>query len=113
MNLLWLFSKSAPDPSVIAHDELARAVKARSVVVVDVREPNEYAGGHVPAAINPPLSRFDAQRLPQRKPLVFVCKSGARSASALNKARAAGREDVRHYSGGAMGWQARGETIER
>ena len=112
MNLFGLF-KSAPDPSVISHEDFAEAVKAKSVIVVDVREPNEYAGGHVPGAIIQPLSRFDAGRLPKGKPIVLICKSGARSASALSKARAAGREDVRHYAGGTMGWQGRGETTER
>jgi rhodanese-related sulfurtransferase len=114
MNLFGLFSKDGvgADSSEISHEDLAAAVKAASCHVVDVREPNEYAGGHVPGAINQPLSRFDPRQLPSDKPVILICKSGGRSASALGKARAAGREDVRHYAGGTMGWQDRGERTE-
>lgn len=113
MNLFGLFSKRGPDPSIVVHDEFAAAVKDKSCAIVDVREPNEYASGHVPGAINRPLSSFDPKRLPSGKPVILVCKSGARSASALSKARASGREDVRHYAGGTMGWQGQGGAIER
>ena len=113
MNLFGLFSKRGPDAGVIGHDEFAAAVKAKSCAIVDVREPNEYAGGHVPGAINRPLSSFDARKLPSGKPVILVCKSGARSASALSKARAAGREDVRHYAGGTMGWPSQGGAVDR
>ena len=112
MNLFGLFSKRGQDAGVIAHDEFAAAVKGRSCVIVDVREPGEYAAGHVPGAINRPLSSFDPKQLPAGKPVVLVCKSGARSASALNKARAAGRAEVRHYAGGTMGWRGQGGAIE-
>jgi rhodanese-related sulfurtransferase len=112
-----MFSKSGgggePNVNEISHEDLAKMIKSRSCHVVDVREPNEYAGGHVPDAINRPLSSFDPRQLPSDKPVVLVCKSGARSGSALSKARAAGREDVRHYAGGTMGWQGRGEAIEQ
>ena len=115
MNLFGLFSKGgdASNGREISHEDLATAISAKSCHVVDVREPNEYAGGHVPGAINQPLSSFDPGQLPSDKPVILVCKSGARSASALSKARVAGREDVRHYAGGIMGWQGRGEKTER
>jgi len=115
MNLFGMFSKGGGgvNPTEISHEDLAAAIETKSIHVVDVREPNEYADGHVPSAINQPLSSFNPQQLPTGKPVVLVCKSGARSTSALNKARAAGRDDVRHYAGGTMGWQARGEAIEK
>jgi len=108
------FSKGAagPDAGEISHDDLLAAVKAETCHVIDVREPNEYAAGHVPGAKNHPLSRFDAKKLPSGKPVVLVCRSGARSATALNKARAAGRADVRHYRAGTMGWRQAGGALE-
>ena len=112
MTLFGLFSKGGRDSADIGHDEFAAAVKSRSCAIVDVREPGEFASGHVPGAINQPLSRFDPERLPKDRPVVLVCKSGGRSAQALGKARAAGRADVRHYAGGTMGWQGRGGAIE-
>ena len=113
MNLFGMFSWGRQNPDVISHEECAAAVKARSCDVIDVREPGEFTGGHVPGAVNRPLSGFDPQQLPSGKPVILICRSGGRSAQALSKARAAGRDDLRHYAGGTMGWQARGGAIER
>ncbi len=98
--------RASADPSEIAHDELAEALKSKSCVLVDVREPHEFSVGHVPGSVNHPLSRFDAHRLPAGKQLVLICRSGARSARALSLTRAAGLTAVRHYSGGVMGWRS-------
>jgi rhodanese-related sulfurtransferase len=110
-----LFSKrgAGADAGVISHDELANAVKAKTCIVVDVREPGEFSSGRVPGAVNHPLSRFDPTRLPAGKPVVLICRSGARSASALSKARAAGRQDVRHYAGGIIGWHRSGGDVHK
>ncbi len=108
-----LFAKRTanPDSTAIGREALAEALRSGACVVVDVREPHEYSAGHIPGAVNQPLSRFDAGLLPTGKPVVLVCKSGARSASALRQALAAGRGDVRHYPEGTMGWQARGGEV--
>ena len=60
------------------------------LVVVDVREPYEYcgAGGHIPAALNYPLSsgvlETRYEELPANGPILVVCQSGARSHVAAN-----------------------------
>ena len=113
MTLFGLFSKGEPNPDVVTHDEFAAAVKSKSCSIVDVREPGEFAAGHVPGAINQPLSGFDPRQLPSGKPVVLICQAGGRSAKALNAARAAGRDDIRHYAGGTGGWKSQGGTIER
>ena len=74
--------------------------------MVDVREPHEFATGHIPNALNMPTSSFDPKELPQGKPVVLVCQAGGRSRNALNKARAIGRDDVRHFAGGMNGWRS-------
>jgi rhodanese-related sulfurtransferase len=61
--------------------------------------------------VNLPLSRFDPDELPSGKPLVLICQAGGRSRNALNRARASGREDVRHYAGGMNGWRMRGGDV--
>jgi len=93
---------------VIGHAALVEASAAGTVAVVDVREPEEFAGGHMPGALNVPLSAFDLTRLPQGRPLVLYCRSGARSARALRLAREGGVKRVAHYAGGMLGWQAAG-----
>lgn len=95
----------------IAHPDFACAVADKSCVIVDVREPHEYAAGHVPGAVNLPLSRFDPAQLPQGRPVVLVCLAGARSAKALTQALRAGRADVRHYAAGTGGWRDRGGDL--
>jgi phage shock protein E len=72
-------------------------VKNGPKTLVDVRTPEEYAGGHVPGAINIPLdevqSRLDEFRnMP--KPVVAYCRSGARSGMATSILKQAGVQDV-------------------
>lgn len=101
-----------PDPgSEIPHDELREALDARSCTLVDVREPHEYARGHIPNSQNMPMSRFDPSRLPHGKPIVLICHSGVRSASALSRARASGHGNARHYRGGLIAWTRSGGAL--
>lgn len=106
------FSRFASaDADTIGHEDFVQAIGDGQVTVVDVREPNEYAAGHIAEALNMPMSQFDARRLPDGKPLVFICQAGGRSRNALNQARANGREEARHYAGGMNGWRSRGEEV--
>jgi len=106
------FSRSAAqDPDTIEFEDLAEAARSGEVAIVDVREPHEFVAGHVPKAVNMPMSRFDARALPSGKPVVLICQAGGRSRNALNQARAAGRNDVKHYAGGMNGWRSRGGEV--
>ena len=110
-----LFGRSDPKASArnVGHDELQKALSDRSVTVVDVREPHEFAAGHIPGAVNLPLSRFRPDQLPAGKPPVLICQAGRRSGAALDTAHAAGATHVRHYPGGMSGWRASGGEIVR
>ena len=88
------------DPDIVSFDDLVEAVGTNAWTIVDVREPHEFASGHIPNALNMPMSSFDPEELPEEKPIVLICQSGGRSRSALNRARVAGREDLRHFAGG-------------
>lgn len=59
-------------------------VMSRGAVIVDVRTPGEYAGGHLKGSINIPLNILQSQlsRLKKDKPIITCCASGMRSASA-------------------------------
>ena len=108
-----LFGKSGANasPRDVGHDELQKALSEGSVTVVDVREPHEFAGGHIPGAINLPLSRFKPNQIPAGNAPVLICQAGDRSGTALRRAHAAGAINVRHYPGGMNGWRARGGDV--
>ncbi len=99
----------------VSIEELKQGLADGSIVLVDVREPHEYAMGRIPGSILNPLQSFDPQAIPkvEGKRIVLSCRSGNRSLRAIEMAHAAGRTDVTaHYPGGMLGWQAAGEPVE-
>jgi Zn-dependent hydrolases, including glyoxylases len=94
--------------------ELATALLAASVAVVDVRGAAEWEAGHLPGVQNIPLG-YLADRigeLPTDKPLVVQCEAGARSAIAASVLRAKGMENVVNLIGGFSDWEAVGNPVE-
>jgi adenylyltransferase/sulfurtransferase len=76
--------------------------------IVDVREPDEFAAGHLPGALNVPLGVLPQKLgdLSGSASLVFVCRSGARSTRAAELAKQAGLNAVSHLEGGLLAWAA-------
>lgn len=93
--------------------QLFDLVTAGEAVVVDVREAGEFASGHVPGAINLPLSRFDSGALPcvPGKQVILNCAGGIRSAKALRLCD--GSEVDTHLAGGMGAWTRAGLPVER
>ncbi len=100
----------------VSREELKRGLADGTIELVDVREPNEWADGHIKGATLNPLQSFDPDALPPKregKRIVLHCRSGKRSLVALDRAHAAGRTDITaHYPGGMLDWNAAGEPIE-
>lgn len=99
--------------SVSIHD-LKTALDAGDAVVVDVREPEEYASGHVPGARPVPLAGVPALagELPTDQPVYVVCQSGGRSAQAAAFLARQGVDAV-NVDGGTGDWAAAGYPVER
>lgn len=76
--------------------------------LIDVREPNEYEIVSIPGSVLIPKGEIISGQaladLPQDKPLVLHCKSGARSAEALAVLHKAGFADAVHVGGGVLAW---------
>lgn len=84
----------------------------RGELVIDVREPAEYADGHVPGARLMPLPRLAAMAgsLPPGQPIYVICASGNRSKSAAGLLRTRGL-DAHSVAGGTGAWAAAGRAI--
>lgn len=95
--------------------ELSAMLRDGAALVVDVREPGEFAGGHIPGAVNLPLSRFSPAALPDPgdKTLVLSCAGGKRSAMALSQCAAAEATVDTHLAGGFGAWRMAGLPVER
>lgn len=99
----------------ISLDDLRAGLADGSILLVDVREAEEFAAGHIAGALFNPLSRFDPSALPvpgAGQKVVIYCRSGRRSVTAMEQARLAGRLDAdTHFGGGILGWLDAGQPV--
>ena len=79
-------------------------------MVIDARDPAQFAKGHIPGAINMDWRQVLAKRntIPKNKPVLIYCNTGSLSAQAGFALRVAGWENVRILQGGMTEWQAKG-----
>ena len=90
-----------------------RAELSQDAALIDVREPSEYARGHVPGARLVPLATVPSalSDLPADRPLFVICEVGSRSAQAAAFLRHHGF-DARNVEGGTQEWIAAGYPVE-
>ena len=107
----WIQNGNTLDyiPHVTAQefDEL-RAAEPDNIVLIDVREPGEFASGAIPGALSIPLGDLArrATELDPAKLNVVCCKGGYRSSIASSILRRAGLENIANVTGGYDAWQA-------
>jgi rhodanese-related sulfurtransferase len=91
-------------------DDVARGLTERAIVLIDVREADEYAVERIHGALLYPLSSFDPAALPDSgaRQLVLHCGSGMRSAQAMAKCIDAGVDVAGHLAGGIRAWKEAG-----
>lgn len=113
--MVFGFGKSAPAHKEVNAQQLHDMMAKGEALVVDVREVNEFAEGHIPGAVNMPLSTFQASKLPdaQGKTLVLNCLGGKRSGMALDKCATAQASVDTHLAGGFGAWASAGLPVER
>lgn len=78
--------------------------------VIDARDQAQFAGGHIPGAVNLEWRRVLAEReqIPRDRPVVIYCNTGSLSAQAGFALRVAGHENVLILQGGFEEWKAKG-----
>lgn len=106
---------STPENSPAGYQNLtpaqfATAIRQPGAVLLDVRRPDEFAAGHLPAALNLDVTAPDfaprSAQLDKTRPTYVYCRSGARSAKAAEQLAQAGFAHVSNLLGGVLDWPA-------
>jgi rhodanese-related sulfurtransferase len=115
--LLWPFMRRATGGPWVSTTQATHLINREDALVVDVREPNEFAAAHLLGAKSLPLARLDASGadLAKRKerPVIVYCDGGDRSAKALAALKKQGFTRVASLSGGIAAWQQAGLPVEK
>ncbi|HUY11798.1 MAG TPA: rhodanese-like domain-containing protein [Candidatus Dormibacteraeota bacterium] len=92
------------------------AMLQNGAVLLDVREPDEWAEAHITGAIHIPLGEIArrANELPEAQNIICMCRSGGRSAKAQRSLLQSGRfGEIFNMSGGILRWLEAGLPVER
>ena len=114
--ILMLGCAAASAGESISPQEASAMYAGQKAVIVDVREDSEWNAGHIPGAIHIPLGQLN-DRLSELKPykdrpVITQCKSGGRSAKALDLLKSAGFSTVYTMDGGIIAWDKAGLKTE-
>ncbi len=106
-------SAALPPESLVSASQLAQGIKAKQTwQIIDVREPSEFASGHVPGALNIPLSKLDnsLRQIAKDKDVVLVDLNGTRSFSAWQELKSKGYDArrLKMLVGGMEQWKSLG-----
>lgn len=88
----------------------ATLIDSGQALLLDVREDDEWAAGHSPAATHRPLGQLDPADIASDRLVITICRSGGRSAKAAAALAAAGHQ-VSNLDGGMRAWAAAGLPI--
>ena len=109
------FNDPNETPEVFAREAQSKLEAGDGVLLIDVREPWEYAAVHAPGAMLIPLGEFVRRfgELPREQELLVICHSGYRSYQAATFLRRQGYPRVANVVGGMEEWEASGLPVER
>ncbi len=108
----WFSRPSLPetDPA-----EAAPEIAAGRAVLLDVRDPHEWAAGHAVGAVHIPLTRLASRidEVPRDRTVYVICASGNRSKVAAQILHRAGIESAVNVRGGTIAWMRAGLPLTR
>jgi rhodanese-related sulfurtransferase len=115
--LLWPLVRGGAGGSSIGTLEATQLINREDALLLDVREPDEYANGHILNARNVPLAQLEARlrdfEKAKQKPVIVHCATGSRASSAASMLRGKGFEKVYTLSGGVEAWRQAGLPLEK
>jgi hydroxyacylglutathione hydrolase len=97
-------------PQLSVHDLRRYLDNSRELTVLDVRQPAEWAAGHIPTALHITGAELPArlEEVPRGRPVAVICGSGYRSSVAASLLKHHGHKEVFNVLGGMSGWSAAG-----
>ena len=114
--LAWPVLRGGAAGSLTAQGAV-QLINRERAVVVDVREPEEFAAGHVTNARNVPLDQLEAKLATTVKnkslPVLLMCATGVRAQRALAVAQKLGYEQAQVVSGGLKAWKDANLPVEK
>ena len=102
-------------PHIISNEELEQKLTScESIIVLDVREPAEFAFGHIPGALSVPLGQLEEKigQLDPGKAYAVICRTGNRSDLACQMLAERGFSNVKNVVPGMSRWQGATESDE-
>jgi rhodanese-related sulfurtransferase len=101
---------TTPDETTQVDPTEADKLATHGALLLDVREPEVWAAGHIPGAVHMPLGSLGPSSVPSDRVVVAVCRSGSRFGKAAANLVDAGI-DVRNLAGGMKAWAEDGRTV--
>lgn len=112
---LEISAPAPPNGATLAAEAFAAAMVRPDTILLDVRTTAEFAEGHLAGARNPDVESPDFETkvaaLDRKVPYAVYCRSGNRSATAVEIMRGLGFTSTYHLGGGIGAWQASGRPV--
>lgn len=99
-------------------ETLKEGLKDKSIILIDIRELQDYRSGHIPGALSFPVTQLDMRVVSllstqgEKKRLIIVGKDNAQSLQAIELLKSVGLSVDTYFSKGFTGWQEAGEPVE-
>ena len=103
----------ATESTGLSPEQAAEKIESGEAQLIDVRQDWEWEAGRIPGAVHIPLETLPtrAGEIDRERPVIFQCRTGARSAMATDAFRASGIEAF-NLEGGLEAWVEKGLTVE-
>jgi rhodanese-related sulfurtransferase len=115
--LAWPFVRRTTGGPRVSASDAVQLINKHDAVIVDIREPNEFAAGHILNSRNVPLKELDARVKEiarfKEKPVIVACDTGNRSGGGVAILKKLGFSQVYNLTGGLGAWQQAGLPTEK